>query len=95
MLTDPLAGYRSLSSGCGELCSTQAGKIIPALANSLFPKEHIKDYFRAYLWEGSLARPHLSVPSDVLLRILLPNRLIENKVVVTHGKTEEGRDKKG
>ena len=66
-----------------------------APANSLFPNEHIKDYFRAYLREGSLARPHLSVPSDVLLRILLPNRLIENKVVVTHGKRDEGRDKKG
>ena len=62
-----------------------------APANSLFPKERIKDYFHASLWEGSLARPHLNVPSDVLLRILLPNRLIENKVVVTHGKREEGR----
>ena len=42
-----------------------------------------------------MARPHLSIPSDVLLSILLPHRLIENKVVVTHGKREEGRDKKG
>ena len=63
--------------------------------SALFPKERIKDYFSAYLWEGSLARPHLSIPSDVLLSILLPHRLIENKVVVTHGKKEEGRDKKG
>ena len=63
--------------------------------SALFPKERIKDYFSFYLWEGSLARPHLSIPSDVLLSILLPHRLIENKVVVTHGKREEGRDKKG
>ena len=45
-----------------------------------------------------MARPHLSIPSDVLLSILLPHRLIESKVVgrgkrarARRGTWEEGR----